>query len=532
LILTSSSISPISCKNKINKIITPSTNKDTKMNNINFSPSTKSIINLGSTELNEQNDNNLIINKKSSKNTNKNQFIKIKKLIAEFEKEKNEKERLHRFKSKKNDKSKKNQNFKTKKNFRPLHVPPKNLSLLPNKKIYYNIPKMKSQMQFNRYLINDFKENDSELDYIKRSLKYQKINEDFDELIYLKQIKEVAKNGIAENVIDEAKKAEPEFFDSPDSEKGSNNSLKKVMSKNISEFNMENIIRNKKFYNSNLKRFYTEKIKEIPQNLLKSPNKRISLNNINNANTNTNSNANINKSNNNINNQLNLFNNFITKTNWNEAEKEKEKEKENEKEKEKEKENSIIEETKNMNNNKSPGIKFLMETRNKKNGTIRTKKKKITMSIDKYNFSNRIYESQKKDYNKYMRKKQYMRGKNFSKQIALINKEKEKLGLIETENNEPNTERGLPKLLIPNLLFQIEYKDIFKNSFNTLRVFEEGDQDLDLDDLNKIRNSIKEYEIEMFKVLKKNNGLNYIKKHFNKTTVGKFQSTKGIYFGD
>ena len=287
LILTSSSISPISCKNKINKIITPSTNKDTKMNNINFSPSTKSIINLGSTEPNEQNDNNLIINKKSSKNTNKNQFIKIKKLIAEFEKEKNEKERLHRFKSKKNDKSKKNQNFKTKKNFRPLHVPPKNLSLLPNKKIYYNIPKMKSQMQFNRYLINDFKENDSELDYIKRSLKYQKINEDFDELIYLKQIKEVAKNGIAENVIDEAKKAEPEFFDSPDSEKGSNNSLKKVMSKNISEFNMENIIRNKKFYNSNLKRFYTEKIKEIPQNLLKSHNKRISFNNINNANTNT-----------------------------------------------------------------------------------------------------------------------------------------------------------------------------------------------------------------------------------------------------
>ena len=35
----------------------------------------------------------------------------------------------------------------------------------------------------------------------------------------------------------------------------------------------------------------------------------------------------------------------------------------------------------------------------------------------------------------------------------------------------------------------------------------------------------------MIKVLKKNNNLNYIKKRFNKTTVGKFQSTKGIYFG-
>ena len=139
--------------------------------------------------------------------------------------------------------------------------------------------------------------------------------------------------------------------------------------------------------------------------------------------------------------------------------------------------------------------------------------------------------AQMKEYNRYIKKKQYMRGKSFSKQIALINREKEKLGIDNIENEEPNTYRPLPKLIIPNLLFQIEYKDIFKNSLNTLRVFEEGDQDLDLDDLNKIRNSIKEYEIEMFKVLKKNNGLNYIKKHFNKTTVGKFQSTKGIYFG-
>ena len=151
--------------------------------------------------------------------------------------------------------------------------------------------------------------------------------------------------------------------------------------------------------------------------------------------------------------------------------------------------------------------------------------------INIYNFSNRLYNTQKKEYNRYMRKKQYMRGKSFSKQIALMNKEKEKYGIIETENKEPNTERGLPKLLIPNLLFQIQYKDIFKNSLNTLRVFEEGDQDLDLDDLNKIRNAIKEYETQMFRVLKKNNGLNYIKKRFNNTTVGKFYSTKGIYFG-
>ena len=359
-------------------------------------------------------------------------------------------------------------------------------------------------MQFNKYLINDFKDNDSELDYIKRSLKYQKINEDFDELIFLKQIKEAAKNGIAETIVDETKKDDMDFYDTPEAEKGSNQSLKKLITNNISEFNVENILRNKNLLSSKLKRFYTEKIKIIPQNLVTSPNKKININDDNDK-----------PINNNIN-QLHLNKRFITKINKNE----------------KEKENSIIEETnetKNINNNKSSGIKFLMETKDKNNEISRNKKKKISMSEDKYNFSNRIYNSQKKEYNRYMRKKQYMRGKNFSRQIALINKEKEKYGIIETETKEPNTERGLPK--IPNLLFQLQYKDIFKNSFNTLRVFEEGDQDLDLDDLNKIRKGIKEYEAEMFRVLKNNNGLNYIKKQFNNTTVGKFKSTKGIYFG-
>ena len=505
LLLTSSPLSSKN-KNKLNKIKTPSTNKETKLNNIYLTSSIKTPISpnfIDSAESNEQN-NDIIVDKKIPKEKNINQFKKIKKLIAEFEKEKNDKERLYRFKSNKNKtKNTKNKNIKSK-NFLPKQISStRRISVLPNKKIFYNVPKIKSQMQFNKYLINDFKDNESELDYIKRSLKYQKINEDFDELIFLKQIKEVAKNGIAETIIDETKKDDTFFYDSPCKERGSNQSIKKLMSNNVSDFNTDNILRNKNIFSSKLKRFYTEKIKIIPQNLTTSPNKRISINGYND------------KPMNNNNNQLNSYNSFITKIKANE----------------KEKKNSIIEETKNINNNKSPGIKFLIEKKDKTNELSRNKKKKILNSVDKYNFSNRIYNTQKKEYNRYMRKKQYMRGKSFSKQIALINKEKEKYGIIETETKEPNTERGLPKLLIPNLLFQLEYKDIFKNSFNTLRVFEEGDQDLDLDDLNKIRLAIKEYESEMFRVLKKNNGLNYIKKRFNNRTVGKFQSTKGIYFG-
>ena len=305
LILTSS---PKSYKNKITKIKTPSTNKETKLNKINFTSSTKSPIspiNLGSSEKKIQKDN-IIINKKNSKNSNKNQFLKIKKLIEEFENEKNGKERLYPFKTE--TKNSKSQHLKSKKFF-SQHIPSsKKISLIPNKKIYYNVPKIKSQMQFNRYLINDFKENDSELDYIKRSLKYQKINEDFDELIFLKQIKEAAKNGIAESVVDESKKNDMDFFYSPESER-SNHTVKKLKSKNVSEFNMDNKLRNNNLYSPNLKRFYTEKIKQIPQNLSTTPNRRISINSINNNRPHFNSN-----------NQLNLYNNFVTKTKGNEKE--------------------------------------------------------------------------------------------------------------------------------------------------------------------------------------------------------------------
>ena len=496
-----------SFNSKKDGILTPK-NQDNR-NLINFTASPKSIIKLESSS-------NIHNNIKSSKN-NKNLFLKIKKLITEFETEKNEKEKLNHFKSKKN-KTKTKKKINTKKNKKIIGPNTKPSALfIPTKKVFFSVPKIKTQMQFNRYLINDFKENDSEMDYIKRSLKYQKINEDFDELVFLKQIKEVAKNGIAENIMENNQKNEMDFYDTPDSENKNNNSLKPRMTKEISEFNINSILKKNNIYNSNMRRLYTEKIKEIPKNLGKSGSKRDSKRESisNNITINT-----INQ-NNNI--------NYTSRT--------KVSEKENsfieEKEKEKEKENN----NDNIKDNKPQGIKFLMEIKNKnKNNEIRPKKKKITTSIDKFNFSNRLYNAQKNEYNRYMRKKMFVRGKNFSKQIALINKEKEKLGIVDTEeDNEDdegaNTERALPKLIIPNLLFQIEYKDIFKNSFNTLRVVEEGDQDLDLDDLNKIRKAIKDYEIEMIKVLKKNNNLNYIKKHFNKTTVGKFQSTKGIYFG-
>ena len=168
-----------SFNSKKDSIKTPM-NQD-NMNLINFTASQKSIIKLNSSK-------NIYNNIKSSKN-NKNLFLKIKKLITEFETEKNEKEKLNHFKSKKN-KTKNKKKIDIKKKNKLIGPNPKSPSIfIPTKKVFFSVPKIKTQMQFNRYLINDFKENDSEMDYIKRSLKYQKINEDFDELVFLKQIK-------------------------------------------------------------------------------------------------------------------------------------------------------------------------------------------------------------------------------------------------------------------------------------------------------------------------------------------------------
>ena len=159
-----------SSNNKFNKYKTPA--KNINLNLINYNTSEKSIPHLEHNE--RKNLNNKTTRNKTTKQ-NKILFFKIKKLIAEFEKEKNEKERQQRI-NKKNNINLKTKKGKSPNNYSKIGPTSQKISLFPKQKVY-SVPKIKSQMQFNRYLINDFKENDTELDYIKRSLKYQKINE-------------------------------------------------------------------------------------------------------------------------------------------------------------------------------------------------------------------------------------------------------------------------------------------------------------------------------------------------------------------
>ena len=460
-----------------------------------------------------------ILTEKNSKNSNL--FAKIKKLLGDFQKENDEKNRLYNPNKKKNQKSKNKANKKQLKQLNNL--------LVPQKKVYYNMPKVKNQMQLNRYLINDFKEVDSEQAYIIRSLKYKKMNEELDELVYLNQIKEAEKIGVSENIMKEYQNNNEFFeneikFSSCDNERGGSahhNHLLKLKNEDKKKDKRHSIF-NGHNYDLSLRRLYTENINNLPHK------------------------NNFNKDHDNINN-INITAFDANPKNNNPSITTRTKNSENE--------NSILENNDTNKINKTTGIKFLINKRNinninkintetnitgingnkitpkkeeqsKNQNNIKKKKaKRNSITLDKYSLSNNLYKKQKLEYKKYLKNKYIMRGKNFTKQIALLLSEKERFGINENEIDI----NGHPKLNHTKLLYQIQLRDTFINSFNSMRLLNEGDQDLDLDNLNKIKDLIKEYEIEMARVMKNSDNPSYITKHFNKSTVGKFQSSRGIY---
>ena len=75
--------------------------------------------------------------------------------------------------------------------------------------------------------------------------------------------------------------------------------------------------------------------------------------------------------------------------------------------------------------------------------------KKQKSIVDKYSFSNRVYKTHMNSYHKYLKNKQIMGGKNFSKQLAFLEKEKEKFGIGENEDtNEVCSQIKLYKIII------------------------------------------------------------------------------------
>ena len=446
---------------------------------------------------------------------NINLFSRISRLLSDFQIEKNKKNRLYKSNKKTKKIGKENKSQKGKK---------MSSSLIPQKKVYYITPKVKNQMQLNHYLINDFKETDSEQAYITRSLKYQKMNEELDELVFMNQIKEAEKLGVSENIMNEyEKKNNNEFFENGPNFFSEQNDLNE---NNQNILNKEkkklNLFKNKKRSSVFNKNNYDLRIRRLYNNNLDQAHKTQILNKDNNIKE---------KGKNNLNEDI-IYPNIISKTI--KSDKENSISEINDKNKIKNNsENELIIDKNNQNNLKTINITHINDNNiiskkknnsgQKKNKKKKTKKENLT--IDKYAFSNKIYLTQKIEYNKYLKSKYIMRGRNFSNQMSLLHKEKEKFGIDENESPPGR----FPKLNHTKLLYQIQLKDTFTNSFKSMRLFNEGDQDLDLDNLNKIKHNIKDYEIEMTRIMRNAENLNNIKKRFNKSTVGKYHSSRGIY---
>ena len=430
-----------------------------------------------------------ITKKNSQKSLNKKLlFTKLNDLLDEIEKENDNKEK------------KKNKKFK-------------DVSyLFLERSVKPQIPNLKNRAQLNKYLINDFKENESYQDYIQRSLKYKRINENY-EIAQLIQKETKHFYTLNEELPPEPNNDKDKYY-----LKYKNQNQKLLTFNNINNSNDKEKLKKKTTF-SFLTPNSTHGTYMLKNNLLEqNSHKNISTKNFcpeikenKNAKSqikkrNTVINFNYNKeekSNNNKNNLSFLQEQFLTEPPKKTFKKRKSETFSSEK--------AILLKTKSI-----------FPIRHKKR--VQTHKKR-RIFYDKFTISNNIYNEQKKFFDDYLMNKRLIRSKNFSEQMSNLAKEKDLYRINGSESG------SLPRLKEGSLIYEMKLKNLFKNSFNPMANFKEGDDDLDLDNLKKIKKSVMEMEIEMFTNLKNEINPKYIKNKFNKTTVGKYHSTRGVYFG-
>ena len=420
-------------------------------------------------------------------------FAKLKEILEEIEKE-----NLYA-----NNNDKKN---KTKKKLKDMSY------LFLERSVKPVIPVIKNRAQLNKYLINDFKENESYQDYIKRSLKYKRINENYEiaqiikkeanQIISLNQLpppiteyrteKEKDHNSKNKSILNNSFKYQKRRTFNVLTPQFGGKLLKRnsiLGDKNINEVNSYKSMKTKttKHFSTTLINNYQSRLSDIKK---KKSNKYILL---------------------------------LKKDEKQKDSKDTDSFLENDFLSERPKKKFFKKNTENFSSEKA-----LLKAKNSLISRMKKhpfRHKKQILYYDKYTLSNDMYNEQKKYFEDYLMNKRIIRSKNFSEQMSNLAKEKE-LYVINVEENG-----RLPKLKEGSLIYQMKLKSLFKNSFNPMTNFKEGDDDLDLDNLKKIKNSVMETEIEMFSSLKNEINPKYIKSSFNKTTIGKYHSTRGVYFG-
>ena len=149
------------------------------------------------------------------------------------------------------------------------------------------------------------------------------------------------------------------------------------------------------------------------------------------------------------------------------------------------------------------------------------------------NYFERLYKEHKNEYNHYVKKSQELRSMTYAEEISKIEREKEEL-MKESTEWEDNKRLKFLTLNENRLILEIKKKNVFLNSFGIIGKKNNGKND-DVDTENY--KDVKNYHMNMglgalyMQNLKFRIEPSYIKKNFKKKTVDKYKSNRGVFFG-
>ena len=363
------------------------------------------------------------------------------------------------------------------------------------------IPKIKTQQRLNNYLIYDFKETETPMTIINRSIKNRIIYDEYE--LFKSLLKERKSNRSYKFTKEFKSKYHTKNESSSFINSNSNNSNveKKFERKNKRRLSCYNPVI---IYNEIYKSYYKQKTKDndIWLDFSSKTNNRKDLDL---------------KSTKDIIYQASLSNNSKESISRSPLRKKTEQQK-------------SFSYNNNINQNINLRLSNFLDKYNKK---YQLKYKNQLKLSNRGNYFERLYNEHKNEYNHYVKKSQELRAMTYSEEMKKIEREREEL-MRESTEWEDNKRLKFLTLNENRLILEIKKRNVFMDSFGTIGKKNNGKND-DVDSENY--KDVKNYHMNMgfgalyFHNLKFRIEPRYIKKEFKKKTVDKYKSNRGVFFG-
>ena len=362
------------------------------------------------------------------------------------------------------------------------------------------IPKIKTQQRLNNYLIYDFKETETPMTIINRSIKNRIIYDEYELFKTLLQERKCNKNYKFNKEFKSKYNAKNDKSFSINSYNSSNvgKKFERSSKRRLSCYNPVII------YNEIYKNYYSQKTKDndtfLDFNNKVSNKKDLDF-----------------KSTKNIIYQTSISN--ISKESINRSPLRKKSEQQK---------------SFSYNNNLNQNINLRLNNfLDKYNKNYQLKYKKHIKLSNRGNYFERLYNEHKSEYDHYVKKSQELRAMTYSEEMTKIEREKDEL-MRESTDWEDNKRLKLLRLNENRLILEIKKRNVFLDSLGIIGKKNNGkDDDVDSENYKDVKN----YHMNMgFGALYMHNlkfriEPRYIKKEFKKKTVDKYKSNRGVFFG-